>query len=131
MEKCERSSPQVPSVCYGHSTPLTVNKTMLRVPPSHSSLLVLAVALFASTGCEGRLGLDLKGNLDTAHQDSGVGPGNPNDTGGNGGGTGGPNDTGESGGGSTSAAVNRNIDFEAENWRDVMWRTRKARRRAP
>ncbi|HCH62206.1 MAG: hypothetical protein CL927_14510 [Deltaproteobacteria bacterium] len=72
----------------------------------------------------------MKGVGDTANQDSGVGPG---DTGGPGGsdGTTGNGDTGDtvdSGGSSTSPNVNQNMEFEAESWRDIMWRTRKSRR---
>jgi hypothetical protein len=98
----------------------------LRIP----ALLSLSVAVLAATGCEGRLGLELKGEGDTAYQDSGVGPGDTEDTDNNN-----PNDTGDSddtaggAGNSTSPAVNRNTGFEGENWRDVMWRTRKSRRR--
>ena len=102
------------------------------------TLLPLAAVLFISAGCEGRLGLDLKGVTDTAFQDSGVGPsdtgiagggGDTNDTDDNTGG-GDTNDTNDSGGGSTSpAAMQSDMGFEVESWRDVMWRTRKSRRR--
>ena len=99
----------------------------MRIP----ALLSLSVAVLSVTGCEGRLGLELKGAGDTAYQDSGVGPGDSGGSDGNDN----PNDTGDSddtaggAGTSTSPAVNMNIGFEGENWRDVMWRTRKSRRR--
>lgn len=99
--------------------------------PQIPVLLSLSVALLVATGCDDRLGLELKGVGDTANQDSGVGP---SDTGGPGGsdGTTDPNDTDDTagnGGTSTSPATYRSNNFEPEDWRDIMWRTRKNRRR--
>lgn len=92
-------------------------------------LLSVTVALLVATGCGGRLGLDIKEEVDTAVQNDGLGTTDTGFTGSDSGDPNGAGDTGESGGGSTSPAVYRNNDFSVEDWRDVMWRTRKSRRR--
>ena len=64
---------------------------------------------------------------DTAVQDDGLadtGLGDTSDTD-----TNNPSDTADTAGGSSSPSVYRDVDLEPEDWRDVMWRTRKNRRR--
>ncbi len=116
------------NACYGPGASILVMNDMSQRLPI-PVLASLTAALLAATGC-GRVGLELKGELDTAVQSGGLGlndtglidtsdTDNPNDTA----------DTADTAGGSTSPAVYRSNNFEPEDWRDVMWRTRKSRRR--